>query len=307
MAETCDFLATKRYAVVTGANKGIGLEICRQLAWKGVTVVLTARDEQRGLEAFQKLKESGLSHNLLFHQLDVTDPLSIASIAAFIKNNFGKLDILVNNAAVVGVTMNYERFVTAVENFGDWPVGEQIWNEIITRQTYDEAEECLKTNYYGMKTMVEELMPFLQLSDSARIVNVTSGLGVLKLVSNEWAKGVLSDVETLTEERVEQVLNKFLEDFRDGRMKTNGWVSYKGPTVYSVSKAAMNAYTRILANKYPGFCINCVCPGFVKTDITGDTGCMTAAEGAENAVRLVLLPIGGSSGLFFIGQKVSSF
>ncbi|KAL4369494.1 hypothetical protein GQ457_05G029220 [Hibiscus cannabinus] len=307
MAETCDFLATKRYAVVSGANKGIGLEICRQLASKGVTVVLTARDEQRGLEAFQKLKESGLSDYLVFHQLDVTDPLSIASLAAFIKTHFGKLDILVNNAAVAGVTMNHERFAKAVENSGGWPVGEQIWNEIITRQTCDQAEECLKTNYYGVKTMVEELVPFLQLSDSARIVNVTSSLGVLELMSNEWAKQVLSDVETLTEESVEQVLNMFLEDFRDGKMKTNGWLTHKGPAAYSVSKAAMNAYTRILANKYPGFCINCVCPGFVKTDITGDTGYMTAAEGAENALRLALLPIGGSSGLFFICQQVSTF
>ncbi|GMI72020.1 short-chain dehydrogenase/reductase 1 [Hibiscus trionum] len=88
MAETCDLLATKRYAVVTGANKGIGLEICRQLASKGVTVVLTARDEKRGLEALKKLQESGVSDNLVFHQLDVTNHLSIASIAAFIKTQF---------------------------------------------------------------------------------------------------------------------------------------------------------------------------------------------------------------------------
>ncbi|KAE8709404.1 (+)-neomenthol dehydrogenase [Hibiscus syriacus] len=307
MAETRDFLATKRYAVVSGANKGIGLEICRQLATKGVTIVLTARDEQRGLEAFQKLKDSGLSDHLVFHQLDVTDPLSIASLAAFIKTHFGKLDILVNNAAVAGVTINYERLAAAVEDCGDWPVGEQIWNEIITEQTYHQAEECLKTNYYGMKTLVEALLPFLQLSDSARIVNVSSYLGTLKIMSHEWAKEVLSDVESLTEERVEQVLNKFLEDFRDGTMRTNGWPTYIGATAYNVSKAAMNAYTRILAKKYPGFCINCVAPGFVKTDITGNTGHLTAAEGAENALRLALLPTGGSSGLFFNCQEVSSF
>ena len=81
--------------MVTGANKGIGLEICRQLASKGVTVVLTARDENRGLEAFEKLKESGLSDHVVLHQLDVTDPVSIASLAAFIRTQFGKLDILV--------------------------------------------------------------------------------------------------------------------------------------------------------------------------------------------------------------------
>ncbi|WRX11357.1 Short-chain dehydrogenase/reductase SDR - like 7 [Theobroma cacao] len=284
MAETCNFLAAKRYAVVTGANKGIGLEICRQLASKGVMVVLTARDENRGLEAVEKLKESGVSDNVVFHQLDVTDPVSIASLADFIGTQFGKLDILVNNAAIPGVIMNYDSFARAVERFGDWPTGDQVWNEIITAQTYELAEECLKTNYYGMKRMVEALAPFLRLSDSARIVNVTSYLGVLQLMSNEWAKGVLSDVESLTEERVEEVLNVFLKDFKEGRMKSKGWPTYIGPTAYSVSKAAMNAYTRVLAKKYPSFWVICVAPGFAKTDITGGTGYSTAAEGAENVV-----------------------
>ncbi|VVA40862.1 PREDICTED: (+)-neomenthol dehydrogenase, partial [Prunus dulcis] len=86
--------ATKRYAVVTGANKGIGLETVRQLASNGFTVVLTARDEKRGLEAAEKLKESGLSGQVVFHQLDVANPATVASLADFIKTQFGKLDIL---------------------------------------------------------------------------------------------------------------------------------------------------------------------------------------------------------------------
>jgi (+)-neomenthol dehydrogenase len=81
--------------VVTGANKGIGFEICRQLASKGIVVVLTSRNEKRGLESVQKLKESGLSDFVVFHQLDVADINSIASLADFIKSQFGKLDILV--------------------------------------------------------------------------------------------------------------------------------------------------------------------------------------------------------------------
>ncbi|KAI5355916.1 hypothetical protein L3X38_008811 [Prunus dulcis] len=86
--------ATKRYAVVTGANKGIGLETVRQLASNGFTVVLTARDEKRGLEAAEKLKEPGLSGQVVFHQLDVANPATVASLADFIKTQFGKLDIL---------------------------------------------------------------------------------------------------------------------------------------------------------------------------------------------------------------------
>lgn len=83
-----------RVAVVTGSNKGIGLEICKQLASNGVMVILTARDENRGLQAVQNLRTSGLS-DILFHQLDVTNQASIASLAEFIKTEFKKLDILV--------------------------------------------------------------------------------------------------------------------------------------------------------------------------------------------------------------------
>ncbi|GMP43242.1 hypothetical protein CsSME_00012681 [Camellia sinensis var. sinensis] len=95
MAEASTFLATRRYAVVTGANRGMGFEICRQLASKGVMVVMTARDEKKGIEALEKFKEFGLSELVMFHQLDVVDPSSVASLAHFIKIQFGKLDILV--------------------------------------------------------------------------------------------------------------------------------------------------------------------------------------------------------------------
>jgi (+)-neomenthol dehydrogenase len=77
--------------VVTGGNRGIGLEICRQLASKGITVVLTARDEIRGIEAVSAL---GM-HNVVFHQLEVGDQSSAASLADFVRHKFGKLDILV--------------------------------------------------------------------------------------------------------------------------------------------------------------------------------------------------------------------
>ena len=81
---------------MTGANKGIGLGICKQLASHGITVVLTARDENRGLDALHQLKETGgLSGDLLFHKLDVTDSSSVDSLAEFIKTQFGRLDILV--------------------------------------------------------------------------------------------------------------------------------------------------------------------------------------------------------------------
>ncbi|XP_031376131.1 (+)-neomenthol dehydrogenase-like [Punica granatum] len=99
MVEASAFLATQRHAVVTGSNKGIGFEICRQLASKGVTAVLTSRDEKRGLEALRKLKEEScpaLLGEVVFHWLHVTDSASIDSLVDLIRNRIGKLDILVH-------------------------------------------------------------------------------------------------------------------------------------------------------------------------------------------------------------------
>ncbi|BFG21908.1 hypothetical protein CerSpe_081820 [Prunus speciosa] len=294
--------ATKRYAVVTGANKGIGLETVRQLASNGITVVLTARDEKRGLEAFDKLKESGLSGEVVFHQLDVADPASVASLADFIKTQFGKLDILVNNAGIGGVILDADAF-KASENSGggeganiDW-----TWTKFLT-ETYPLTEECLQINYYGTTRTAEALIPLLQLSDSPRIVNVSSSSGKLANIPSDWVKGVFSDSEYLTEEKVDEVLTQLLKDFKEGSIESKGWPVFPA---YRVSKAAINAYTRILAKKYPNFRINSVCPGYVKTDINFNTGILSVVEGAASVLKLALLPSDGPSGLFFVRSEVS--
>ncbi|XP_028098355.1 (+)-neomenthol dehydrogenase-like [Camellia sinensis] len=172
-------------------------------------------------------------------------------------------------------------------------------------QSYELGNECLQTNYYGTKRMIEALNPLLQLSDSPRIVNVSSMGGKLELIPSEWAKGVLNDVESLTEERVEEVLNEFLKDFKQDSLETKGWPTFS--SAYTMSKAAINAYTRILAKKYPTFRINCVCPGWVKTDINNHIGKLTTKQGAQCPVKLALLPDDGPSGLFFIDNEPSSF
>ncbi|KAF8379462.1 hypothetical protein HHK36_028898 [Tetracentron sinense] len=303
MAETISSHETKRLAVVTGANKGIGLEICRQLASKGIMVVLTSRDEKRGVEAVENLKASGLSH-VVFHQLDVMNPASIASLADFFKTQLGKLDILVNNAGIGGAIVDGDALKAIMLGDGK-PKGEAPDLKQSMRETYELAKECLETNYYGTKRVTEALIPFLQLSNSARIVNVSSSMGKLKKISNERAIEVLTDVDGLTEEKVDEVLNDFLKDFKENSLEIKGWPG--SLSSYTVSKVAMSAYTRILANKFPTFCINCVCPGFVKTDINFNTGKLTVEEGAENPVKLALLPDGGPSGLFFDRTGVTTF
>ncbi|KAJ0112513.1 hypothetical protein Patl1_00395 [Pistacia atlantica] len=124
-------------------------------------------------------------------------------------------------------------------------------------------------------------------------------------VPGESVKGVLLDVNRLTEERLDELLNKFLKDFKEGWLDKEGWPVYQ--SAYIVSKAAMNAYTSILAKKCPRFMINCVSPGFVMTDMNCNVGLLTVAEGAESCVRVALLPHGGPSALYFSRNQVTTF
>ncbi|KAF3616943.1 (+)-neomenthol dehydrogenase [Capsicum annuum] len=315
MAEKITSLKSTRYAVVSGGNKGIGYETCRQLASKGVVVVLTSRDEKKGIEAIERLKEESnfTDEQILFHQLDVMDPTSISSLVNFIKTKFGRLDILVNNAGISGVMVEGDVLKEIIERhisitFTENENGEEggrtkSYPGIVTN--YELTKQCLETNYYGAKRMTEAFIPLLQLSNSPRIVNVASILGKLKLLCNKWAIEVLSDANTLTEEKVDQVVDEFLKDFTEKSTESKGWPSYL--TAYKVSKASLIAYTRVLATKYPNFRINSVCPGYCKTDVNVNTGYLTAGEGAESLVKLALLPNDGPSGLFFYRKEVTSF
>ncbi|KAI4322374.1 hypothetical protein L6164_022077 [Bauhinia variegata] len=177
----------ERYAVVTGANKGIGLEIARQLASAGII-------------------------------LDVLDHVSIQSLAIFIREKFGRLDILINNAGATSQVVD--------EDDEDALKALNIDPEIL-RQGY----------YHLVSRITEALLPLLQLSHGkARMVNVSS-----RRVNSR----------------------------------------YQIATLYAISKACLNAYTRVLAKKYPNMLINCVHPGFVDTDLTWHRGTLSAEEGAE--------------------------
>lgn len=96
---------------------------------------------------------------------------------------------------------------------------------------------------------------------------------LFQFVTNKGANQVLSDAENLTEERVDGVLNEFLKDIKEGVLETKDWDSYL--SAYTLSKAALNAYTRIPTKKYPRFMINSVHPGYVMTDINYFTGILT--------------------------------
>uniref|UniRef100_A0A1D1XMK4 Short-chain dehydrogenase/reductase 2 n=1 Tax=Anthurium amnicola TaxID=1678845 RepID=A0A1D1XMK4_9ARAE len=296
----------QRVAVVTGANKGIGLEVVRQLALEGVTVVLTARDEKRGTDAVESLRRSGLP-NVVFHQLDVRDPAGAAALAEFVRTRFGKLDILVNNAGHSGVAVDVEGLKSLNIDPQVWLSGKATHTvQGVIKQTYEDAEVCIDTNYYGCKRVSEALLPLLQLSIAgARIVNVSSLRSELKRIPSESTRGELADVEHLDEERIEGVLRRFLEDLKKDQLESGGWGLML--PAYSISKVAMNAYTRVLARRWPGLCVNCVHPGYVDTDINWHTGVLPVKEGARGPVMLALLPAGGPSGCYFDQTAMGEF
>ncbi|KAG6402795.1 hypothetical protein SASPL_135008 [Salvia splendens] len=300
-----------RYALVTGGNKGIGLEICKQLASKGITVILTSREEKRGLEALQALKDSGLSHHVDFLQLDVVDSASIAAAAQFLTTRYGRLDILVNNAGILGAELEGDVSIlqelvqaNAATVFANSEVETplQLKAKGTMIQTYEAAQKCIHTNYYGVKRVTEALIPLLRLSDSPTIVNVSSILGHLRLLRNERANAVLSNEAGLTEEAVDGVVREFLKDFKEGRLEESKWPSHGA--AYKVSKAALNGYTKVLAKKHADFVINSLCPGFARTDITSNLGAISAEEAGGRVVKVALLPRGEPTGGYLIDKDL---
>jgi NAD(P)-dependent dehydrogenase (short-subunit alcohol dehydrogenase family) len=145
-----------RIAVVTGGNKGIGFEICRQLAGKGVNVVLAARDEQRGLAATQQLQAQGF--NVIFHPLEVTDAKAAQRLARYLDATHGRCDILVNNAGVALDRYSMSVLDTPVQLFRD----------------------TLETNVYGPLMLCQALVPLMLRRRYGRVVNLSSGMGQLE-------------------------------------------------------------------------------------------------------------------------------
>ncbi|CAL4886453.1 unnamed protein product [Urochloa decumbens] len=299
--------SVKEVAVVTGGNTGLGLEICRQLASNGVTVVLTARDEKRGAEAVSILGSLGLS-NVHFHQLDVSDPTSAVRLADFIKEKFGKLDILVNNAAIAGTTNEIGNPETFRQEVAGMDRRERVkrMREHMT-EPYKQAEECLRTNYHGTKAVTKALLSLLQSSSPGRIVNISSSYGLLRFFSGEEFKQELDNIDGLSEQRLDDLSELFLSDFKDGQLEHRGWPTEGGFIAYKVSKALMNAYSRILAKEHPSLCINCVHPGFVQTDMSFQVGDLTVEEGARGALMMAMAPKGGMTGGYLNCTEFASF
>ncbi|CAN6446033.1 unnamed protein product [Victoria cruziana] len=294
-------------AVVTGAGRGLGLEICRQLADKGLTVVMTARTPQEKLSSSAKqfLRDSEeAGKNVIFHTLDIGEERSVQDFVDWLKLHVGYVDILVNNAGIQTAEVDW-KFLKR-ENVDIKVFLEKADCGGGTFESFESAKKCLDINYFGTKKLTSSLLPLLRPSfHNPRIVMVSSITALLRYVRDEDLRKQLSLIEDLTEEKIEEVLNMFLDDLMHG--KTMDKWPLKMPA-YSISKAAMNAYTRILARQLQGGArVNSVRPGLVRTHMTEYIGNLSVSEGAQNILRVALLPIGGPSGQNFLEGKLSEF
>lgn len=232
---------SQKIALVTGANRGLGLEISRQLGKQGITILLGSRTLAAAEVAAKGLQEEGL--DVIGVQLDVTNEEHISAIFNYIDKAYGHLDILINNAGVL-----LEKSVDEKDAF----------------------RKTIEANTIAPFILTETLLPLLLKSDAGRIVNQSSIIGSLEVMS--------------TNERVQ---------------------GFAVPG-YAASKAALNMLTVYWANqlKDTSVKVNSVHPGLVKTDMGGATADLSIVDGARSAVRLATIPDDGPNGGFFHLDKI---
>ncbi|MEV0198185.1 SDR family oxidoreductase [Nonomuraea sp. NPDC050691] len=182
-------------ALITGANKGIGFEIARQLAERGVTAVVGARDEERGRAAAERLGQP-------YVLLDVTDEESVQAAAKWIEREYGRLDVLVNNAGTVG----------------GWPPEPRP-----SATPAAALREVYETNVFGVVTVTNAMLPLLRRSEAGRIVNMSSELGSVSLALDPgtpfWESNLLA--YNSSKSALNMVTVSYAKELRDTPIKVN--------------------------------------------------------------------------------------
>uniref|UniRef100_A0A4W3JKI5 carbonyl reductase (NADPH) n=1 Tax=Callorhinchus milii TaxID=7868 RepID=A0A4W3JKI5_CALMI len=255
---------SQRVAVVTGANQGVGLAIVRSLCrqFQG-DVYLTTQDQAMGQQAVEDLQREGLQP--LFHQLDITDRSSIRILRSTMLQEYGGIDVLVNNAGIA------------------FKVADTTPFEV-------QAEVTIATNFFATRDVCSELLPTIK--RRGRVVNMSSviSVSVLQKCGSELQSRFRS--ETLTENELVELMTKFVEDTKKGIHSEQGWPS----TAYGISKIGITVlskiHARILSRDRPadGILLNACCPGWVRPQSTGQKAARSLDEGAETPVYLALLP-----------------
>jgi NAD(P)-dependent dehydrogenase (short-subunit alcohol dehydrogenase family) len=257
----------RRITLVTGGNRGLGLETARQLAQKGLRVMLTSRSESEGYAAAQELVAEGLAAE--FRPLDVAADASIQALATELQRSSTIIDILVNNAGI----------------------GLRGFNADVVRRT-------LAVNYFGAANVTDALLPLVR--DGGTVVMVSSALGELVNYRAELKKRLLDP--DLTRAGLDALMRSFIDDVEHGHHAVTGWPS----SAYNASKAGLNALTRVLARDLAPrrIRVNAVCPGWVRTDMGGRRATRSVEEGAASIVGTALLADGTTGGFFRDGLPI---
>ena len=200
--------AANKIALITGANKGLGFGIARQLGKQDITVLIASRNESRGKEAVNKLQHENIDAH--FVQLDVGDRASIESAYKAIAEQFGKLDILVNNA---GVNLEFSAGL---------PAPSQISLDVL-KQTFE-------INFFGTVAVTQAMLPLVRQADAGRIVNISSDMASLILHQNPDFK--FYDYKQLAYDSSKTAVNAFTihlaHELKDTKIKVNsahpGWI-----------------------------------------------------------------------------------
>lgn len=196
-----------RVALITGANKGIGLETARQLGKQGITVIIGARDKAKGEQAAETLRHEGIDAHPL--KLDVTNAEDRAKAVKFVADQFGKLDILINNAGIA---------------FDQWS------GNTTSATSPKKLRDTFETNVFAPVALTQEMLPLLRKSKAGRIVNLSSIMGSLALHSDP--KSPIFNVKPFAYDASKAALNAFTihlaHELRDTKIKVNsahpGWV-----------------------------------------------------------------------------------
>lgn len=250
-------------AIVTGANRGIGLQVAKGLLSLGYEVVLTARDRSAGERTAAEL---GGRPRVRSFELDVADTASVAAFVTALPSDM-RVDALVNNAGA-----SFDGFDAEV------------------------ARRTLDTNYRGPVRVTRALLP--RLTEAANVVNVSSGTGELSSFGGELRARLLAP--ELDAEGVDAIAREFEEAVARSRHRELGF-----PTnAYGVSKALLNAFTRVLGREFGGSRrrVNSVCPGWVRTRMGGSSAPRSLEEGARGVVWAATLPASGPNAQFFRDQ-----
>lgn len=258
-------MSGSRIAVVTGANRGLGLAIVRSLTSKfDGLVYLTSRNEERGHAAAEELKASGLQ--VKYHQLDINDTESVNCFKDNLVEKHGGLDVLINNAGVLKIRGGAKKLA-------------------------ENAKLNVDTNFFGTLQTSNSLLPHMK--SNGRVVNVAGyvGLSALKECSADLQQEFKSD--NLTLGKLENLMNDFLNLAEQGQLKANGWPENS----YFVSKLAVIAMSRIHAKNLHtegqhDILLNCCCPGWLRTDMGGPKAPKSPEQGADTPVYLATLPPG---------------